>query len=278
MQQSVLPHEVVLVDASDQKQESSMREVVEPCGVRAVYLSSEPGRTRQLNLGARASNGDPIFFIDDDVELDGRFHEMMLAAFEAGGPEVGGLQGRVIDDTYGSLPKRIFRTVFLLSRHTKDSRGRMLPSGYYTTPARPTEAREVQALRLCGLAFRRHIFDEFAFDESLDGYALKEDADFSYRVSRHYKLLVVPDAGFRHFKSPTSRVAVRDKSRMHIVNNYRLFRKNLAGTPLQWLAFGWAMLGRMIGESWRAGTRRNPDYIYGTLDGLKEVLRSRDAG
>jgi GT2 family glycosyltransferase len=273
VQQTVPPEEVVIVDASDERDEATVRKILEEHGIRLLYLATQPGRTKQLNLGIRAATGDPLFFVDDDVELEPQFHEAMLDALKEGGEEVGGVQGTVIGDTLKPLPLRLFRAVFLLSRHTKNGRARLLPSGYYTTPARPTRLREAEALRLCGLAFRRKVFDEFMFDESLEGYALKEDVDFSYRVSRRYKLLIVPRARFRHYKTPSSRISVREKSRMHIVNNRRLFEKNLEGTWLQRLAFAWAMCGRVIYELLRTVVKREPGYLLGAIDGIREIAR-----
>ncbi|HEX2235643.1 MAG TPA: glycosyltransferase [Actinomycetota bacterium] len=273
--QSVLPQEVVIVDASEESSEALLRAMTSKAGVGLQYLRTTPGRTRQLNLGVKAARGDPVFIIDDDVRLDPEFHAAMLDTFEAGGADVGGVQGTVINDTFRSLPARAFRALFLLSRHTQNDDGRLLPSGYYTTPVRPTEVREVKALRLCGLAFRRRVFDEFTFDERLEGYALKEDIDFSYRVSRRYRLLVSPEARFRHLKAPSSRISVRSKSKMHVVNNYRFFRKNLERTIPQKAAFIWAMLGRLLYEAARSTVKREPAYFLGYLDGVVEVLRRR---
>jgi GT2 family glycosyltransferase len=137
--------------------------------------------------------------------------------------------------------------------------------------------QEAQALRLCGLAYRRRVFDEFEFDERLGkgGYALKEDVDFSYRVSREFRLLVTPHASFRHFKSTTERVGIRQKSRMHIANNYLLFRKNLEGSALQWAAFSWAMIGRLLYESGRTMRSRNADYLLGALEGVIQIVATR---
>jgi GT2 family glycosyltransferase len=161
----------------------------------------------------------------------------------------------------------------LMSRHTRDGRARLLPSGYYTTPARPTGIREAEALRLCGLAFRRKVFDDFMFDEALETYALKEDVDFSYRVSRHYRLLIAPGARFRHHKTPTARMSVRARSRMHVINNHRLFVKNLDGTLAQRVAFGWAMCGRAIYELARSVVKLEPGYFLGALEGIRQITR-----
>lgn len=273
--QTMLPKEAVIVDASDRPDQSWMRDLLSGYDISLVYLATTPGRTRQLNAGIQASSGDPILFVDDDVELDERFHEEILEAFASEGEAVGGVQGSVINDTLRPLPMRAFRTLFLMSRHTKDGNARLLPSGYYTTPARPSANREAEALRLCGLAFRRKIFDEFSFDEELHGYALKEDVDFSYRVSRRHRLLVAPAARFRHLKTTNARIDVRAKSRMHVVNNHRLFTKNLEGTAVQRLAFLWALCGRLIYELLRTVVKRDPDYVLGTLQGLREIARAR---
>ena len=82
------------MDASDRPDEEGIRGLLGEGGVQLRYITTAPGRTRQLNLGVRASNGDPILFVDDDVELDVRFHEMILAAFEQGGDEVGRSPGK----------------------------------------------------------------------------------------------------------------------------------------------------------------------------------------
>ena len=276
--QSVLPQEIVIVDASDESDESTLRELVESAGVDFVFLTSEPGRTHQLNVGIEASRGDIVLINDDDVVLEEGYHDAMLKVFEQGGASVGGVQATVIGDTLKPLPMRAFRALFLLSRHTKDAPGRLLPSGYYTTPVRPTGLREVEALRLCGLAFRQEVFAAHRFDETLEGYALKEDIDFSYRVSRQYKLFVTPDARFYHLKAPGARISVKQKSRMHVINNYRIHRRNLASTPASSLAFAWALFGRVLQELGRTVTQMNPGYITGTLQGLSDIAgRKKEA-
>jgi len=277
LDQSVLPKEIVLVDASDAPDERSLRDRIETAGVDFVFLTAKPGRTHQLNIGIDASRGDIVLINDDDVILEKRYHEAMLAVFEQGGATVGGVQGTIIGDTLKPLPMRAFRALFLLSRHTKDAPGRLLSSGYYTTPVRPTRLRQVEALRLCGLAFRREVFIDNRFDETLEGYALKEDIDLSYRVSRRYKLFVTPDALFHHLKAPGSRISVRQKSKMHIINNYRIHRRNLKHNARSGIAFAWALLGRVLYELGRTVSKMNSGYILGTVEGLWDIARSSRA-
>lgn len=269
--QSVLPDELVVIDGGDDPVEEAIGSAL-GSSIPLVYRRTAPGRTAQLNAGIAVTAGDPVVIIDDDVLLEPDFHAEMLKAFESGGPEVGGVQGSIVGDTLRPLPVRLFKALFLLSRHTKDSAGKVLPSGYYTSPARATGLREAQALRLCGVAYRRKVLDEFSFDESLQGYALKEDVDHSYRVSQKYRLLISPTARFRHMKTPESRIGVREKYRMHVVNNYNLFRKNLGGRTWRWAAFCWAMLGRLLYSGAKSAASRNPGFVLGTLDGLRDVV------
>lgn len=279
LDQSRLPDEIVIVDASANPSGDGLRELAAAAGVRLVYQTSEAGRTRQLNKGVRASSGDPVFFVDDDSKIDPDFHSAMLKTFEATGPDVGGIQAVMTNNEVRAWPVRALRAVFLLSRRTRDSPGRVLRSGYYTIPIRPSAPREAQALWMGATGFRRGVCDEFSFDESLEGPSLGEDIDFSYRVSRRYRLLVTPEARFEHHRAPGGRIGQRERARTHVVNQYRLFRKNLwRGTAWNTMAFAWAMVGRLLSELVKSVARRQPDYILGTIDGLLEIVhRHRSA-
>jgi hypothetical protein len=86
----------------------------------------------------------------------------------------------------------IFLTVF-------SKEGKVLPSGFVTdfgTKGVPLEkVQEVDFFHGYAMSFRRNIFQEFSFDEKkYQRYGLGEDQDFSYRVSKKYKLVVTPRA------------------------------------------------------------------------------------
>ena len=56
----------------------------------------------------------------------------------------------------------------------------------------PQDIKEVELCSGGNTSYLREVFEEFFFDEEFDGYAPMEDIDFSYRVSRKYKLIVDP--------------------------------------------------------------------------------------
>lgn len=273
MGQTVKPRELVVVDASDVSQEDQILALLEGSGIELKYVTGVPGRTRQLNQGIGLCEGDPVCILDDDVELDARWHQAILECFEAGGPQLGGVQG-VIDNLplYG-LWARFFRGLFFLRRTTTNSPGRLLPSGYFTMPVAPSRITETEVLVSTAVAYRRQILSEYEFDEHLDGYAHKEDIDFSYRVGRRYSLAITPHARLVHLTTPHSRIAARNWMRMHVVNNHYLFYKNLGSSPARRLAFWWSMIGRLLLAAIKTAVRRDPAFLMGTLDGLKDVLR-----
>jgi glucosyl-dolichyl phosphate glucuronosyltransferase len=273
--QRVLPDEVVIVDASSPPVPTPLWDELLSKGVRVVSLTAPPGRTGQLNVGIRAATGDLVIIVDDDVVLEPAFIGDVAHAFEIGEPRLAAVQGTMLNDILRPWPARGFRALFMQSRHTRRSPGRMLRSGYYTLPVAPTRPVEIEVLRLTACAFRSDVLREFLLDESLPGYALKEDIDLSYRISRRYQMLAIPNAQFWHLKTPTARIGAREKSAMHVVNNFWFYSKHLKGPLLNRLAFGWAMTGRFGSELLRSLTKRDTAYIGGAFDGLREVRRRR---
>lgn len=268
--QGLLPEEITIVDGGEDGIEGALRELIEPTGVRLTYLRSAPGRTHQLNEGVRASCGDPIFFVDDDAELDPDFHEALLRVF-GDTPDIGGAQGCMDNNQCRTWPLRVFKAVFLMSRRTKDAPGRILTSGAYTIPVRPTAPRKSEALWLGATAFRRGVFDEHSFDESLTGPCAEEDIDFSYRVGRSHGLVVVPDARFTHVPAAAGRAPLRDRSRIYVSNSYRFWHRYIGGRGRHEMAFLWSMTGRLGSELLKSTLTGRSGYLLGTIDGLREI-------
>jgi GT2 family glycosyltransferase len=275
LRQDRLPEELVLVDATPGSPTAPLAGEIAAAGIRLRAIASPPGRTRQLNAGIAACTGDPVIVVDDDVVLESGFVRAIVEAFEREGPGLGAAQGLMLNHVLRPWPLRALRAVFLQARHTRSAPGRVLPSGYYTLPVRPTRPVPAEAVPLTATAYRRHVLEEFPLDEALSGYALKEDIDLSYRVSRRYRVIVEPAARFRHLKTPTARIGAREKSAMHVVNNFWFHAKHLRGSAGARLAFAWAMTGRLLAEVGRSIVARDASFVLGTLDGLREVYRSR---
>jgi hypothetical protein len=96
------------------------------------------------------------------------------------------------------------------------------------------------------MAYKREVFNEFEFDETLKGYAFMEDALFSSSIHKKYpgKLLMTPDAKCIHNASSRGRMEkwklryLKQQNRKYVLT--RLF--GLKGL----IMFGWEDAGLLI--------------------------------
>lgn len=79
--QTLLPDEVIIVDASrNDRSEAPIPEAFQSLPIRYFHTRT-PGLTRQRNIGIRESTGDVLLFLDDDVILEPEYIEHVAAAF-----------------------------------------------------------------------------------------------------------------------------------------------------------------------------------------------------
>ena len=258
------PVEVIVVDGDPAR---SAEAVVREAFPAARYLASEPGLTRQRNTGVTASARDVVVFADDDVVFDPGVFARLDEIYRD--PTVIGATGRVIEPA-----SRRFG-------HKHDALRRILlaggPEGSFTRFGYPrylidtATARDVEVMQGCFMTARREAVERVGFDEGLSGYALAEDEDFSFRLSRLGRIRYVPEAVVEHRKIGFTSHDPRAFGRLAVRNRVYLFRKNFRRTPLARAQFGLLilfMLGqRLVNGEW-AGAR-------GLLEGVAESWRRR---
>ena len=77
--------------------------------------------------------------------------------------------------------------------------------------------------------WRKKIFEDYQFDEWFRDYSYLEDLDFSYRVGKKFKLMVLGEAEYYHFPAKGGRgggfrFGFREvENRLHIAKKYREF-------------------------------------------------------
>ncbi|MDP8217550.1 MAG: hypothetical protein P9M03_02365, partial [Candidatus Theseobacter exili] len=128
--------------------------------------------------------------------------------------------------------------------------GRVLPSGFCTevgvTEFRLKHVTEVDFLGGGVCSYRKKIFREFGFTDKYRDYAFGEDKDFSYRVSKKYKLVVNPDAKAFHYKSPEMRPSKRKNGQKFVMGKYLIFRNLLEKRWWNWILFYYALSGYLL--------------------------------
>ena len=213
---------VLVVDSSD-TDESELLVRASERGGRYRYVRSPPGLTVQRNRGVQHSRADVIHFVDDDVLLEKDYLGSLAATFEA--PDAGDVVGAggIITNLPERHPRLWWRVALMDSRRE----GVVLPSGINTLVSEADQPKRVQWLSGCSMSYRRSLFESLSFDETLGGYGLMEDVDFSVRAARTGRLLVTPHARLVHNVSPVERWDFQRRTRASVYRRGWFVEKNL---------------------------------------------------
>jgi glycosyltransferase involved in cell wall biosynthesis len=281
--QTLLPDEIVVVDASDTQELKSKIEEFKSEKTEFVYVHTKPGVCYQRNIGIERSSGDIVFFLDDDVILDKDFVKEIVNIFGNDKErKIGGVCGDIIIIKNQSRSvmypiKRAISTVLAtMFFHIKigSGNGNFQLSGFPTYCYGTNKIANVECLPSGLTAFRREVLNEFAWDENI--YYMTDD-DFSYRVSRKYKNVYTPYARLVHNVSPTAREKAYLRKKLLIKSYCRHFSKNLPQDFKHKFAFYMAIIGLFTMEILGMVVyRRNADGLRGLKDGLLDVKGERE--
>jgi succinoglycan biosynthesis protein ExoA len=241
------PEEIVIVDASATPARDAVDRLVGKwADCRVALIAAAPGLPRQRNIGARAATGSLVVYLDDDVVLEPGYLTAIARTFEDDPTkQIGGAGGAQIPDPTpreGFLRKAACR-LFLLDTY---GRGIVKRSGYPDYVFSPRSRMEVEFLSGCNMAYRSEVLDALSFDERLSGYALGEDLQFSYRVSRRWKLVLIPEARLHHRHTGGGRPVGDAHQTMAVYNRYLFFREHVAHGLFDWVAYAWSSIGAML--------------------------------
>lgn len=265
--QTHLPDELIIVDAGkDNWQKEAVKEKISGINVKLKYIFSGKGLPKQRNIGVQHASGEIISFFDDDVTLDKDYIKEILKVYKAyDNPFLAGVQGIIINSSVRKGLKKIFRMLFLVEVSSEKGKPRILPSGHFYKINKPVGIIETPIANGC-TSFKSSIFKEFYFDEKLKGYALGEDDDFSFRVTRKYKILICPNAKLIHHVSEKERKNDRELSKMQIQNHYYIIKKNKMCKNILFLY--WSFFGRIIIGLYHDLRGHTFQNTLGYIDGL----------
>jgi glycosyltransferase involved in cell wall biosynthesis len=262
-----LPSEIVVVDGDTAR---SAEEVVNRIagsmnGLR--YLHSEPGLTHQRNRALDEIGGDVIVFLDDDVEVPRDVFSRL--ADHLCDPSVVGIAARIVEPVAHKWGGKESVARALLPGGGKE--GCFTRFGYPRRIIHPDRAMEVEVMQGCFIAARTEESRAVGFDERLLGYALAEDEDFSFRLSRLGRILYVPSIVVNHHNTGFAQRDRRAFGRQVVANRSYLFKKNFSQTLLARFQFGLLiailMCHRLINLDWRGA--------LGIAEGAIDVMRPR---
>jgi glycosyltransferase involved in cell wall biosynthesis len=240
-QQTLLPSEVIIVDGAPNEEfatEQAVNQVINSLPFLCKYLRSEKGTAVQRNAGINIASGNLISLLDDDVRLEPDFLEQIAKVFTYDAQEeVGGITGYRTNRHFNLSEVKRWRWYKRLNLLTDYKPGRYdFNTGYpINANLQPpfSGAREVDFLTTACAVWRRQVFDSgLRFDLFFRDYGVLEDAHFSLKASRQWKLLQCGDARCIELHSPSGRVDSKNIGYKCVVNYYYVFN-DIAG-PLSW--------------------------------------------
>lgn len=264
--QSALPEEVIIVDGGPADISGGLADFKDFMNIR--YVVARPASlTRQRNTGiSNVSGGITLVgFIDDDIVLEKDALKNMLAFWETASASTGGASFNNISDNFrkAGLMERMF---FVNCSQS----GRLFKSGFNSKICSIERTKAVDWLYGGITVWRREIVDNFKFDEWFTGNAYCDDLDYSFRVGKRYKLMVVKEARVQHLGGPVPVGSEYFLGKAIVRNKIYFVRKN-PGFSL--LLCYWGCIGICLGNAIKGmvypGQRRRLRRAHGNIAGLR---------
>jgi GT2 family glycosyltransferase len=267
--QRVTPDQVIIVDGSDKP----IKPQIEPFffeGLTYVHVSP-PSLTTQRNQGIGLLHPSITLagYLDDDIELKSDAIEEMLTFWENSPNDIAGAAFNIINNPKRNNLTKAFTRFFKI---TGKIPGKVLPSGFCTAEVPLT--KDIESEWLCGGAtiWRRYILEDYKYDEWYKGWAHYEDAEFSYRVSKKYRMIVLHKATVDHNPPPYNKSKNKILGKMAIINRYYFVKKN---PELSIPLFYWATIGEMLLNILSSMTVRDTagfNRALGNIEGLVDII------
>jgi len=229
--QTRLPDELIVVDQSPER---SFTKPI-PIPLRYIHDPKIGGEAEAKNVGMDTAKSDIWLFLDDDVVLEPKFVEELLAAYS---PEVAGVSGIITNYVRPPLARHFWNTIFMRGPF-KDVRQRV-----YWRSATLRNSKPIRVHQFGGglMSFRAAAVTGLRFDERSKGASPGEDLDFCAQFSRDKILLIAPKARLVHNKTPQARAVVHWLS-LHAHVYYYLHQRHWRSGFWNNLCFAWLKAG-----------------------------------
>lgn len=256
LNQTVLPAEIIIIDQSEN---DDTRKYLEGCKTHLLTMSNKINliyrhQTKKSlvvarNNGIDIASGEIVSFLDDDVVLFKNYYEKVLDYFY-NDKKTGGLSGNIILENklhnWKDKFRKILNKVFLIDNFN----GKMTVSGFghplHGFEGKNGRPMQVDMLSGCNMNYRKEFLMNDKFDEWFIGYSYREDAEFSYRISRKTVLKMISEAKLYHNYSRSNRMDIKNQKIMEVKNYYYFYRKHAKKTIISDLYFLYSLLGLLV--------------------------------
>ncbi len=243
--QTRLPDEIIIVNDGQEAVPDEIPALALGAGVKVKSIRrTVASLPASRNCGAEVAESDIVQFLDDDAVLPenhlARLAEMYACDVES---VVAGIGARVIEPSNKAFSRRLWLVVAAALGRVRWSPRRQacrythLPAGLRGKLVVP---------RLLGggaLSLRRSIALAHRFHEGFTGYALGEDMEFFFRVTRTEPMFLAPGLSIYHEPFSVGRPDMYARGRMQVSNSLHIIRHSTDARAGTYLLFGYDMVG-----------------------------------
>jgi GT2 family glycosyltransferase len=170
-------------------------------------ISTQPGLTRQRNLGLKLLSTDISCFADDDTFVTPTYVDRIRQIFQSDNQQIiGGING-VAKGQFDTWSHRYFRlSKNYIRHHFGNHLGQRIHIPHHGTQRHkpiPTHLKDYPLIhidRLWGanMNYRTELIQALGFDDNFIRYGLYEDVEVSARLGKSHKLVCCLDAEVQH--------------------------------------------------------------------------------
>lgn len=265
--QKVRPKQIIVINDAKVFNKSILSEFTDLKIRYVIKDGCSLTKARNIGLSMVDSSVNFVGFLDDDIVLEDNSLKVMQEFFEKTTNTVAGASFNII----GSAPqrRRVFGWIKRFFQLYSWQVGEVLPSGFQTSLFPVGEDTRVEWLLGGATIWRKGVFDQFKFDEWFTGYSFVEDLDFSYRVGRKYKLLVVAKARVQHLTSLANEIKNYHYGKYQIINRFYFVGKHI---HLSKILFFWAAIGQVFENLAVAIEQKQCCYIQRAMGNLVGIV------
>lgn len=275
-QQTYLPEEVIVIDASDDvAHHAQLKTKFSPLNV--ILLTASPSVCGQRNLGIQQASCNWILLCDDDIELSSDYLEK-LVSYATEHPDCGALAGRLLQlekqgwtDQYPvkNFPELLWRFIFqlpiwgdisnaqpsflsrplyyLLACYYKKTGNTSTPAGWPLITQWKSPVFRTSFYSLGANLIKRDWLLKSPYDDVLDPSGIGDNYGVALGFPQVQSIHVLDTVHAYHHRAPENRLKnVLSYYRRMLALSYFMKRHNRFGIGTR-LWFLWSLIGNMLG-------------------------------
>ena len=217
-------NEILIIDSSKIENKEILKRCIKKTKLKIKLYHSKASISHQRNIGLNkmSKTNDFYMLLDDDITFK-RDAFINMRKFIKKNKFYIGYSFNLIEKENTNFLEDIKKSSLTNFFHLYDKKiGKVTKSGWHTKIKNVTNDTEVMWLSSCCTIFRNK--KKLRFDNYFSDYSYLEDLDFSYRINKFGKLVVVKDSKYYHrnfIKRDNFKFGVKE-----LVNRFYFVNKN----------------------------------------------------